>query len=97
MMGSESNFQKKVALWLRQKGCYVLTTTVSSGIPVGCPDIIALLDGGGWVALEIKKDAKSKFQPLQKITIDKLDAMFYSKAVYPENWDEIKEELMAII
>jgi len=96
-MTSESSFQKKIATWLRQKGCYVLTTTVNAGIPVGCPDIIALIPGGGWLALEVKKDAKSRFQPLQKETIAKLDGMYYSKAVYPENWDEIKLELEQIV
>lgn len=93
----EKNFQSKVVKWLKQKGCYVLTTTVHPGIPDGCPDIVALFDGGGWAALEIKKDVRAKFQPLQKATIEKLDKMFYSKAVYPENWEETKKELSKII
>jgi hypothetical protein len=91
---AESRFQAKVVIWLRQKGCYVIVT---DGRPVGVPDVIALFNGGGWAALEIKKSAKSKFQPLQKITITKLDGMYYSKAVYPENWDEVKTELVKII
>jgi len=94
---AESNFQTKVRTWLRQKGCYVLTITAHPGIPDGCPDVIALVNGGGWIALECKKDAKSKFQPLQKATIKKLDDMYYSKAVWPENWGETKEELLRII
>lgn len=94
---AESRFQTTVTKWLKQKGCYVLTTTVMAGIPDGCPDVIALIPGGGWAALEIKANAKSKFQPLQKPTIKKLDEMYYSRAVYPENWEEIKKELLAII
>lgn len=94
---AESNFQGKVVRWLRQKGCYVLVITAHPGIPDGCPDVIALCDGGGWIGLECKKDAKAKFQPLQKATIQKLNGMYYCRAVYPENWEEIKQELDGII
>lgn len=94
---AESKFQSIVTNWLKKKGCFVLTTTVLPGIPTGCPDVIALMPGGGWVALECKKDAKSKFRPLQKETIKKLNEMYFSRAVYPENWDEVKKELEAII
>lgn len=91
---AESRFQSKVVKWLRQKGCYVIVT---DGLPVGVPDVVALFNGGGWATLECKDSAKSKFQPLQKVTIEKLDKMYYSRAVYPEIWDEVKSELEAII
>lgn len=103
---AESNFQKKVSLWLRQKGCFVLIISAGPGIPDGSPDIIALFPGGGWAALEAKakypyrKDGqplKGAFRPLQIPTIKKLDDMYYSKAVYPENWEEVKKELSQII
>lgn len=96
-MAVESNFQSKVATWLRQKGCYVLVIQPRAGIPTGCPDIIALVDGGGWIALECKQDEKSKFQPLQKSTIAKLNKMFYSRAVWPDIWPEVRKELNSII
>ncbi len=94
---AEASFQTKVVKWFRQKGCYVLVMSPRAGIPDGCPDVIALFDGGGWAALELKKSAKEKFQPLQKPTIAKLDKMYYSRAVYPENWIEVKKELAEII
>jgi Holliday junction resolvase len=96
-MAQESNFQRKVVGWLRQKGCYVLTVSTVRGIPDGCPDIIALIDGGGWLALECKTSQKSKFQPLQKVTIQKLNNMFYSRPIWPSIWDEVKKELEKII
>jgi Holliday junction resolvase len=94
---AESSFQKKVKLWLKQKGCFVLVLSAYPGIPDGMPDILALIDGGGWIALECKASAKAKFRPLQKPTIDKLNRMFYAKAVYPENWEAVKRELEQII
>ena len=91
---AEASFQGKVVRWLRQKGCYVIVT---DGRPVGVPDVIALFDGGGWAALEIKKSAREKFQPLQKLTIEKMNAMYYSRAVWPENWGEVQKELEKMI
>lgn len=96
-MVKENNFQGKVVRWLKQKGCYVMVVTTTPGIPAGCPDIIALVNGGGWIALECKKGPREKFQPLQKATIAKLDGMYFSRAVYPENWLEVQKELLTII
>lgn len=94
---AEQGFQTKVVRWLRQKGCHVIIMSAVPGVPDGTPDVLALFDGGGWAALEIKASAKAKFRPLQKPTIAKLDKMFFSRAVYPENWKEIQEELNRII
>lgn len=94
---SESNFQTKVVKYLRAKKCFVLVTTPHPGIPDGCPDVIALFNGGGWAALELKKGPNEKYQPLQKPTIKKLDEMYYSRAVWPENWELVKEDLSRLI
>lgn len=94
---AESNFQKKVASWLRKKGCYVLVITAHPGIPDGMTDILALIPGGGWAALECKASKSARMRPLQAPTIKKLDNMYFARKVYPENWEEIKQELCAII
>lgn len=91
-MTKESTFQATVIRYLKARGCYVIKTG-GLGTPDGCPDVIALVDGGGWLALEIKASKTSKFQPLQKKTIEKLDNMYYARVVYDKNWNEIKKEL----
>lgn len=91
-MNRESKLQKEIVRYLKSKKCYVIKTRPGSGTPVGCPDIIALLEGC-WIALEVKASEKSPFQPLQEHTIEKLDDWSYAKAVFPENWLEIKAEL----
>lgn len=96
-MAIESTFQGKVRKWLKDQGCYVLTISSGAGIPDGCPDIVALAPSGRWVALECKASATSKFQPLQKLTIAKLDVGGYAKAIWPANWDETKIDLLLIV
>lgn len=105
-MNRETKLQSEVASYLRKKGAFVLTVQPQSGIPSGTPDIIALLDGGGWVALEIKKEypykrdgtaKKGAFRPLQQETVAKLNDMYFSRVVWPENWADIKAELEGLI
>lgn len=88
----ESDFQAKIIKWLKSKGCYVVKNSANPGVPVGCPDIVFFKEGF-YGFIEVKPSEKSKFQPLQKATLKKLDDWSWAKAVYPENYDEIKLEL----
>lgn len=92
----ESKLQTQVIKFLKSKGCYVIKTQPGAGIPVGCPDIIALFEGC-WLAIECKADAKSSYQPLQEETLEKLDEWSYAKMICPQNWSIIKQELEAFI
>lgn len=94
----ESDFQAKVIQYLKRKGCVVMKMPAGyQSIPTGFPDILALVDGGGWIALEVKVDEKSKFQPLQKQWVKKLDDMYFARVVHQNNFEEIKKELDKII
>lgn len=88
----ESQLQAEIIRFLKKKKCYVIKTSPGAGTPVGCPDIIALLEGC-FIAIEVKASAKSPFQPLQKETIKKLDDWSWCKAVSVDNWGEIRTEL----
>lgn len=99
---AESKFQAKVAGYLRRKGCFVLVVTVMPGVPTGTPDILALIPGGGWLTYETKdgypykRDGtpkKGAFRPLQLATIEKLNNMYHSRVIWPEIWDEVKDEI----
>lgn len=94
---SEQQLQSAIIKWLKSKGCYVIKAQAGPGVPVGCPDIIALIDGGGYIALEVKSSSSSKFQPLQKETIKKLDSMYFCRAVWPDNWSLIRSEIEVIV
>ena len=95
-MSAEKELQTKIIRYLKSKKCYVIKTKPGVGVPVGCPDIIFMLEGfyGG---IETKKSPKAPFQPLQKETIKKLNDWSWCKAVDPSNWDIIKKELEGIL
>lgn len=88
----ESAFQAKIIKWLKSQGCYVIKNTGMPGVPVGCPDVVFFKEGFyGFIEVKPSKDAG--FQPLQKPTLEKLDAWSWAKVVHPQNWDEIKLDL----
>ena len=91
-MAKESIFQTKIIRYLKSRGCYVIKNSAVVGVPVGCPDVVFFKEGY-YGFLEVKASKRSKFQPLQKETLKKLDDWSYARAVYPENWDEIHAEL----
>jgi len=91
-MAIESTLQAKVIKWLKDNDFYVIKTSAITGVPCGCPDLIALKNGY-YVALEIKASKNAHKQPLQQYTIDLLAKDGYAWFVYPENWQSIKAEL----
>lgn len=93
---SEAKLQSEITRYLKSKGCYVIKTKPGMGIPVGCPDIIFLLEGF-WGALEVKASLKANFKPLQEDTLLKLDEWSYAKIVFPEIWPDVKLELETML
>lgn len=95
-VGPEAKFQAKIISWLKKQGCLPIKYEQNATTKAGIPDIIFFKEGF-WGALEVKKSKTAKFQPLQKEMIAKMDEMSWARAVYPENWDEIKKELEEIL
>lgn len=91
-MSTESRLQSTIRSYLKSKGCYVLVITGGPGIPDGMTDILFLCEGF-WGAIEVKASPTAKYQPLQKETIEKLNAWSWARRVDPTNWPDIKEEL----
>ena len=95
-MSTESNLQSTIVKYLRSKKCYVIKTRPGVGTPNGCPDVIFMLEGF-WGAIEVKKDPKAKYQPLQELTLQKLNNWSWAKRVDPTTWLETREELEGIL
>lgn len=95
-MAAEARVQEKLVQYLKRKGCYVIKTKPGPGVPVGCPDVVALYEGF-WAAFEVKARANAPFQPLQRETLALLDEWSYARVVFPENFDRVISELEAIL
>ena len=58
----------------------------------GVPDILVLKDSK-WAALECKKDSAASHQPNQDYYISLLDRMSFARFIYPENKEEVLNDL----
>lgn len=88
----ESQFQKNIINKLKKifPGCVVLKN--DSGYAQGIPDL-TILYKDKWAMLEIKSSMTSKKQPNQMYYIDYLSDMSFAAVIYPENENEILNEL----
>lgn len=95
-MSTETNLQTKIIKYLKSKKCYVIKTRPGAGIPDGCPDIIFMLEGF-WGAIEVKADPAADYQPLQEVTLERMNNWSWARRVDPMDWPTIKEELETIL
>lgn len=88
----ERDFQSKLIKELKKifVGCLVMK--LDSGYIQGIPDLLILYKNK-WAILECKKSANAKHQPNQDFYVDMLNKMSFSKFIYPENKEEVIDEL----
>ena len=86
----ESGFQDKLIEDLKKlfPGCMVFKMDQRQGIP----DLLILF-GKKWASLECKKFAGAKRQPNQEYYVDLMNKMSFSSFIYPENKEEVLNEL----
>lgn len=86
----ESGFQDKFRDELKElfPGCMIFKMDQIQGIP----DLLVLYKNK-WATMEMKKSAKANRQPNQEYYVDKMNNMSFSRFVYPENKDEVLDEL----
>ena len=91
-MAKENEFQAKLIKELKAmfQGCVV--TNLDANHIQGIPDLLILWNDH-WAVLECKKDAKAKHRPNQDYYVSKLDEMSFSRFIFPENKEEILDEL----
>lgn len=87
----ESEFQSSVKKEIKKRipGCIV--TKIEPYIQ-GIPDLLILYQKK-WATLECKKDRKSSHQPNQDYYVELMDEMSFSSFLYPENKQEVLDDL----
>lgn len=88
----ESKFQKEFIdeVKSRYPGCVALKN--DSSYIQGFPDWTILFEDK-WAVLEMKRERNASKQPNQEYYVEKLDNMSFSRFVYPENRNEVLEDL----
>lgn len=88
----ESKFQKELIDEIKREypGCIILKN--DPDYIQGFPDWTILWEDK-WAVLEAKRDINSRKQPNQEHYVEKLDGMSFSRFVYPENKEEVLNEL----
>ena len=91
----ESKFQKELMDEIEEMypGCVIIKN--DSGYIQGFPDW-TIFYKDKWAVLETKRSKTARRQPNQDYYVNKLDNMSFSKFVYPENKNEVLNELKTI-
>lgn len=88
----ESKFQKdlKKEIESRFPGCMVLKN--DADLVQGIPDLLVLYKDR-WAALECKQHKNASHRPNQDWYVDRMNQMSYATFVYPENKEEVMNDL----
>jgi len=92
---TEAKLQSEIIKYLRSKKCFVMKCG-GAGVPTGTSDVFFCLEGF-YGFIEVKASEKSPYRPLQKEFLAKMSDWSWSKAVYPNNWLEVRSELESIL
>ena len=88
----ESEFQKRLKKEIKERfpGCYILKNDAND--IQGIPDLTILYEDR-WAMLEVKKSKTAKHRPNQDVHVARLDSMSFAAFIFPENKEEILNEL----
>ena len=91
----ERNFQAKLIKELKTlfPGCIIMKN--DSSYIQGIPDLLVLYKNK-WASLEVKQFASANKRPNQEYYVDLMDDMSFSRFIYPENKDEVLQELYEV-
>lgn len=92
MAKRETDFQGDLIKELNERFPDIIVMKNDANYKQGFPDL-ALYKGDSWAMLECKKSAKEPFQPNQEFYVDLLNKMSFARVIYPENKEEVLNEL----
>lgn len=88
----ERDFQAKLVKELKQRypECYVMK--LDPVLNQGVPDLL-ILYRDKWATLECKRSSTASKRPNQARHVEKMNGMSFSRFIYPENKEEVLNEL----
>ena len=92
----ENKFQANLIKDIKNRipGCIVMKN--DSSYIQGIPDLL-VLHNDKWAALECKKNSRASKRPNQEYYINKMDDMSFARFVYPENREEVLNDLQSAL
>lgn len=92
----ENKFQANLIKDIKNRipGCIVMKN--DSSYIQGIPDLL-ILHNDKWAALECKKNSRASKRPNQDYYINKMDDMSFARFVYPENREEVLNDLQSTL
>ena len=91
-MKNENKFQPQLISKIKERLPGAIVLKNDPNYVQGIPDL-TIFYKNHWATLECKKSAKAAHQPNQDYYINEMNKMSYSAFVYPENEEDILDEL----
>ena len=88
----EARFQSGLIRELKKRLPDCMVMKLDSSYIQGIPDLL-VLSGKNWATLECKKSEHARHQPNQDYYVGKMDSMSFSRFIFPENKEEVLNEL----
>lgn len=88
----ESVYQAKLIKKIKKRFPGAVVLKNDTGYLQGVPDL-SVLWRERWGELEVKPEANAPLQPNQQYYVDMLDEMSFAAFIYPENEEEVLDEL----
>lgn len=92
MSKKESKFQNELINEIKDRFPGAIVFKNDPNYIQGIPDLTVLWEDR-WATLEVKKEAKANHQPNQDYYVREMDGMSFSRFVFPENKQEVLDEL----
>lgn len=88
----ESQFQKSLIDEIKEQLPGSIVVKNDSSYIQGIPDLL-ILNQDRWAALEVKKSASATHRPNQDYYVETMNNMGFSAFIFPENKEEVINEL----
>lgn len=89
----ESEYQAKLIKKIKGMFPDCIVSKEDSSYRQGVPDLLILYNDK-WATLEVKVSEDADHQPNQDYYVDKMNHMSFSRFIFPENEDEVLNELI---